>query len=177
MLLFGLAAFVSMIVISYFGNIVFDGIIQLHFADSELWKIVMGNVCNVSILTLGLLVLAKVLYPAVRLLDILNNVLVARIPLLFAGIITIPMQEMMPSSELGAEEVVAYFENLQSSQMIGFTAMAIAGLILLIYFFYLLVVGVKHSINSKKATHGVIIVLAILLLDVLATLVYRNWWI
>lgn len=176
MLMVGLLAFGLMIVISYVGNIVFDGIIQTHLAASEGWKIVLGNISNVSILTLGMYGIAKILYPAVRLLDIFNNVLIARIPLLFVGLVTIPMQSLLPASDLSPDAVLAYFENLDTLQMLGIAALAVVVLALLVYFFYLLVVGVKHSINSKKAAHGFIIVLAILLLDVLATFVYRSWF-
>lgn len=176
MLMVGLLAFGLMIVVSYLGNIVFDGIIQTHLAASEGWKIILGNISNVGILTLGMYGIAKILYPAVRLLDILNNVLIARIPLLFLGLLTIPMQSLLPASDLTKDQVFAYFDNLNTLQMLGLSAMAVAVLALLIYFFYLLVVGVKHSINSKKAAHGFVIVLATLLLDVLATFVYRSWF-
>lgn len=176
MLMVGLLAFVLMLVVSYFGNLVFDGIIQIHLANSEGWQIIQGNVSNVVILTMGLFMLSKMIYPPVRLLDVLNNVLIARIPLLFAGLLTLPLQAILPANDLRPDEVMMYFEYLDTAQMLGIAAMAVVLLAMLVYFFYLLVVGVKHSINSKKAAHGFIIVLAVLLLDVLATFVYRSWF-
>src|SRR5690606_35759882 len=176
MLMVGLLAFVLMILVSYLGNIVFDCLIQTHLAASEGWNNMLGIISNAGILTLGMYGIAKILYPAVRLLDILNNVLIARIPLLFLGLLTIPMQTLLPASDLTKDEVFAYFDNLNTLQMLGLSAMAVAVLALLIYFFYLLVVGVKHSINSKKAAHGFVIVLYTFCLELLATLVYRSWF-
>lgn len=176
LLMVGLLGFVLMLVISYFGNLVFDGIIQIHLADSEAWQIILGNTSNVAILTLGLFMLSKIIYPPVRLLDLLNNVLIARIPLLFAGLLTLPLQTMLPTNHRNPDDVIAHFENMGTVQMLGIAAIAVLVLALLVYFFYLLVVGIKHSINSKKATHGFIVVLAVLLLDVLATFVYRSWF-
>src|SRR5690606_22978390 len=141
MLMVGLLAFGLMIVVSYLGNIVLVGIIQTHVTASEGVKSISGNISDVDTLTLGRYGIAKILYPAVRLLDILNNVLIARIPLLFLGLLTIPMQSLLPASDLTKDEVFAYFDNLNSLQMLGLSAMAVVVLALLIYFFYLLVVG------------------------------------
>ncbi|PRD51266.1 hypothetical protein [Sphingobacterium gobiense] len=84
-----MVGFLVGITISYFGKIVFDGIIQIYMGATSLTAIILGNLSNMGILTLGMFMLTKVLYKKTRFVDILNNVLIARIPMLFAGLLVV----------------------------------------------------------------------------------------
>lgn len=170
----GIVGFVVGITISYFGKIVFDGIIQIHMGATSLTAIILGNLSNMGVLTLGVFILAKVLYEKTRFVDILNNVLIARIPMLFAGLLVIWMTKLIPM-ERTAE--INLGMSLDQSVMIWIALLAIFLLFMIVYFFYLLVVGIRHSINSKKFGHGFLIVIAVFVLDGIALLVYRGFFI
>jgi len=118
--------------------------------------------------------LAKVLYKKTRFVDILNNVLIARIPLLFAGLLVIWMTKLIP---IGKTAEINVAMSLDQSAMIWIALLAIFLLFMIVYFFYLLVVGIRHSINSKKFGHGFLIVIAVFVLDGIALLVYRGFFI
>lgn len=173
----GVLVFVAMIAVSYFGDVVFDGIIQIHIADSTGVKVLVGNLSNLLILTIGLFALARILYDKVRLIDVLSNVLIARIPILFAGVLTLPMTKLLPVAGLSAEDTTALLLNMDRIKMVWIAIIAVFLLVFVFYFFYLLVVGIKHSINSKKHTHAFLVVIVVLFLDVLATFVYRGYFI
>lgn len=173
----GVLVFVVMISMSYFGDVVFDGITQIHIADSTGVKVVLGNISNLLILTMGLFALARILYDKVRLIDVLSNVLIARIPILFAGVLTLPMTKLLPVAGLSAEDTTAVLLNMDRMKMVWIAIIAVFLLVFVFYFFYLLVVGIKHSINSKKHTHAFLVVIVVLFLDVLATFVYRGYFI
>ena len=170
----GIVGFVVGITISYFGKIVFDGIIQIHMGATSLTAIILGNMSNMGVLTLGVFMLAKVLYKKTRFVDILNNVLIARIPLLFAGLLVIWMTKLIP---IGKTAEINVAMSLDQSAMIWIALLAILLLFMIVYFFYLLVVGIRHSINSKKFGHGFLIVIAVFVLDGIALLVYRGFFI
>ncbi|PRD51265.1 hypothetical protein C5749_17735 [Sphingobacterium gobiense] len=67
--------------------------------------------------------------------------------------------------------------SLDQSDMMWIALLAIFLLFMIVYFFYLLVVGIRHSINSKKFGHGFLIVIAVFVLDGMALLVYRGLFI
>ncbi|TYR35077.1 hypothetical protein FXV77_14110 [Sphingobacterium phlebotomi] len=170
----GIVGFVLGIIISYFGKIVFDGIIQIHMGVTNITAIILGNLSNMGILTLGLFMLAKVLYKKTRFVDILNNVLIARIPMLLAGLLVVWMTKLVP---MGKTAEINLAMSLDQSDMMWIALLAIFLLFMIIYFFYLLVIGVRHSINSKKFGHGFLIVIAVFVLDSMALLVYRGFFI
>lgn len=177
MLLIGLLTFGCTLAVSYFGNVVFDGIIQIHMGATDGFKIVLGNLSNVLILTLGLFALGKMLYKRVRFIDVLNNVLIARIPILFAGLLTIPMAAFIPKLDFIGEDPVALMNALRPLDLVWISIIAIFLLIFIFYFFYLLVVGIKHSVNSKKKKHVFIVIIGVLVLDVIALSIYRGYFI
>jgi len=170
----GLVGFVASITITYFGKIVFDGVIQIHMGATSLTAIILGNLSNMGILTLGLFMLAKVLYKKTRFVDILNNVLIARIPMLFAGLLVVWMTKLIP---MGKTAEINLVTSLDQSDMMWVALLAIFLLFMIVYFFYLLVIGIRHSINSKKFGHGFLIVIVVFVLDGMALLVYRGFFI
>lgn len=170
----GIVGFLVGITISYFGKIVFDGIIQIHMGATSLTAIILGNLSNMGILTLGLFMLAKVLYKKTRFVDILNNVLIARIPMLFASLLVVWMTKLIP---MGKAAEINLAMSLNQSDMMWIALLAIFLLFMIVYFFYLVVVGIRHSINSKKFGHGFLIVIAVFVLDGMALLVYRGFFI
>ncbi|HMR17789.1 MAG TPA: hypothetical protein PKA53_00695 [Sphingobacterium sp.] len=176
MLWTGVFAFSCGLAISYFGNIVFDGILQIHLAETDGLKTILGNISNVTILTIGLFALAKILYKKVRFIDILNNVLIARIPILFAGLMTISLGKFLPLSRFSTEDPTTFMQSMSQLDLAWIAVIAIFLLLFIFYFFYLLVVGVKHSINSKKHIHAILVIITVLVLDVVAMLLYRGWF-
>lgn len=170
----GIVGFIVGITISYFGKIVFDGVIQIHMGATRLIAIILGNLSNMGILILGLFMLAKILYKKARFVDILNNVLIARIPMLFAGLLVVWMAKLIPIEKITE---ISFAASLDQSDMMWIAVLAIFLLFMMVYFFYLLVIGIRHSINSKKFGHGFLVVVMVFVLDGIALLVYRGFFI
>ena len=170
----GLLGFVLSLIISYVGGIVFDGVIQIHYKTTGLFAIIVGNLSNMTILTLGLFMLARILYRRTRFVDILNNVLISRIPMLVAGLLVMVTAKLIPMEKVSD---INFATSLDPSNMMWIVLLAIFLLFTIVYFFYLLVTGVRHSTNSKKIGHGFLIVFVVLVLDGLALWVYRGFFI
>ncbi|MBD1434312.1 hypothetical protein H8B06_15880 [Sphingobacterium sp. DN00404] len=128
----GLVGFVASITISYFGKIVFDGVIQIHMGATSLIAIILGNLSNIAILTLGLFTLARILYKKARFVDILNNVLIARIPMLFAGLLVIWTAKLIPIEKTSE---INFATSLDPSNMMWIALLAIFLLFMMVYFF------------------------------------------
>src|SRR5690606_1664946 len=172
----GVIGFIGTVLLSYFGRVVFDGIIQIHIAPTKFSTILLGNLSNVTILVIGMLVMAKIVYRKTRFIEILNNVLISRIPIFLTGILVCGLGKVIPVGRI-AEEGFAFGKVLQSSDMVNIALLSIFCLFFIVYFFYLLVVGIRHSMNSKKLGHGFLIVVLVFILDAIALLIYRSLFI
>jgi len=176
LLVVGTGNFIISIMVSYRGKVLYDGVIQIHMGATSLSKIIFGNLSNLVILTAGLFVVAKIIYRKVRFIDVLNNVLIARIPLLISGLLVMLMSTLVPLHRL-AEEGVDFANSLGPTDMIWIAVLSVFLLFFMVYFFYLLVVGFRHSVNSKKVGHGFLVVIVVFILDGIALFVYRGFFI
>lgn len=96
--------------------------------------------------------------------------------MLFSGLLVVWMAKLIPMGKTTKDEI-SFVASLDQSDMLWIAFLALFLLFMMVYFFYLLVVGIRHSINSKKFGHGFLIVVIVFVLDGLALLVYREFFI
>ena len=69
------------VVFAYYSNIRFDGLLDVHqFEKVSFWQVTRENAINIAVITVLLFVFGKIINGKTRFIDILNSVLVFRIP-------------------------------------------------------------------------------------------------
>lgn len=85
LLFFGIINFVITSILAIKLNIRFDGIIDIHIIEKVLWyQPIVDQLINIFLLTTTLFILGKIYNNKTRIVDVLNSVLVARIPFLIS---------------------------------------------------------------------------------------------
>ena len=168
MLRIGLVAYVWASLQVYLFRYVPDGVFQQHLTSQVSWYAGFVNVAiNIVFPSALLWIMAKVLYSKVRWQDVLIVVMLTQVVNYVVGILL-----MNPYLRSKSEHI---FHAIQAGDMkletvapfdlfVTVTA-SLIGLALLVYFFYLLVVGMKIAMNSKRRVHAVWIVLVTLVAD------------
>lgn len=143
-----------------------------------LWKNFINYAINIASLSLLMFVIGRMVYSKTRFIDVFTVVLVTHFFILLIGLSLFnPMQqrflnELLPKIVNGSLQE----GSVQSNEMFRMAAFGMLGLLLMIYFFFLLIQGMKIAINSKKGYHGLIIVISTLVLD-LILLITRPYFI
>lgn len=170
MLRIGLVAYVWASLQVYLFRYVPDGVFQQHLSCEISWYAGFVNVAiNILFPAALLWLMAKVLYNKVRWQDVLVVVMLAQVVNYVTGFLL-----MNPYSRSKSEHILAAIESgdmmlktVAPFDLFIIVSAGLVGLAMLIYFFYLLVVGMKIAMNSKKKVHAVWIVLVTLLADTL----------
>ncbi|WP_166332398.1 YIP1 family protein [Sphingobacterium chungjuense] len=170
MLRIGLIAYVWASMQVFLFRYVPDGVFQQHLVAEVSWYAGFVNAAiNIVFPAVLLWLLAKVLYYQVRWQDVLIVLLLSQVINYMTGFLLMNPYSRS-KSELLLDAVQAGDMRLETVAPFDLFITASAGLIglaMLIYFFYLLVVGMKIAMNSKKKVHAVWIVLVTLLADTL----------
>lgn len=179
LLIFGTISYVLLCILANQWHFISDGIIQMHTAKPvALWKNFINYAINIASLSLLMFVIGRMVYSKTRFIDVFTVVLVTHFFILLIGLSLFnPMQqrflnELLPKIVNGSLQE----GSVQSNEMFRMAAFGMLGLLLMIYFFFLLIQGMKIAINSKKGYHGLIIVISTLVLD-LILLITRPYFI
>ncbi len=147
-----------------------DGVFQQHLVNKISWYAGFVNVgINILFPTMFLWLLAKILYNKTRWQDVLEVVLFSQIVNYITGFLLMNPYSRS-KSEVMLDAVKAGDMSLTTVapfDMFVTVSAGIIGLAMLVYIFYLLVVGMKIAMNSKKRVHAVWIVLVVLMTDTL----------
>lgn len=170
MLRIGLLGYLWASVQVYLFSYVPDGVFQQHLVSQVSWYAGYINVGINIIVPAGLLwIMAKVLYNKVRWQDVVVVMLLSQVVNYVTGLLL-----MNPYARSKSEVLLAavkagdmMLETVAPFDLFVTVISAIVGLAMLVYFFYLLVVGMKIAMNSKKRVHAVWIILVTLLADTL----------
>jgi len=168
LLIFGCSVFVGMVFLSWHWNILADGIVQLHNNTGlPLWKVFLNTGLNIILLSLLMFIIAKLIYPKSRLIDVITVVLVANVAQMIVMLLLFNpyMQGIMKPLE---KAILAGDLTLKTVPQINLVIISLAGILaiaFLYYFFHLLVLGMKIAMNSKKGYHVLLIIILTMLLD------------
>lgn len=171
----GLIAYLLSSLQVYFFVYVPDGIFQAHGIDRVMWYSGFTNgAINIIVPAIFLYGVGKIVYSKTRFFDVMNVIMIAQIVNYFIALLL-----LNPFSKLRLLGVAKAIEQgdmmLKTVPALDVAVLSIGGILaflLLIYFFYLLIVGMKIAINSKKTIHVLLIVVLVLALDTILHLVY-----
>ncbi len=164
-LLIGLLFFVLGNLAAAYFDFVFNGVLDIHqVGGRELWYAFKENAVIVALLAVMLYGLGYAINRKTRLIDILNAVLVFRIPFYVVVLwSSLPFfTDLLANIEDNKDNLVnLHFEILQ---LVGLLVFALFILLLLIYAILLLFNGFKTATNAKKWQHfllfGVVLFIA-----------------
>ncbi|MGN0002424.1 MAG: hypothetical protein ACI35V_03220 [Sphingobacterium composti] len=164
LLIIGIAfAIVAALVSCYTNHLIF-GSLKVISNHRQLWY---EGILNISITllsnTLIMYIFARLRYVKTRFIDVLNVVLISHLVTYVMLILTVlpPVQNAITAVEL--EVLDKGFSSLELSKihMVILGAFGVCVIALLIYFFYLLVVGMKIAMNSKRKIDVLLIILLV----------------
>lgn len=164
----GITFFILGSIFSYSHNVLFDGIINVHsIGRLSLSASFYNNFANILLLSLILFVYGVLIYRKTRWIDVVNVVLISRIVIyLVSVLVSIPFFKNI-IHKLVEELQGSKFDphNIALLDMLAMIAIGFASIALLVYFFYLMVVGIRITMNSKKVWHSVATIILILFID------------
>lgn len=175
LLILGLSFFVIGSILSYYRTILFDGIINVHsVGDLSLTAAFYNNFANVILLSVILFYYGVLIYEKTRLIDVVNVVLISRIVIyLISPVVSIPFIKNS-THKLVEELQEGKFEPLNTpfADMLSMVTMGFVSIALLVYFFYLMIVGMQITMNSKKIGHSIFTVIIIFFVDTICHLYF-----
>ena len=156
------------VLVAYYSGVRFDGLIDVHqFEKVTLWEVTKENGINIAVMTLLLFVFGKIINNKTRFIDILNAVLVFRIPFyVISLIIKIPFMENFGKKK---KKNSSHIENLKINplELAVVLSIAMSFLALLGYAIWLLFVGFKTATTCKKTIYYIIFGILIIVAEVL----------
>lgn len=155
-------------VLAYYSNVRFDGLLDVHqFEKITLWGTLKDNLFIIVVMTVLLFVFGKIINNKTRVIDVLNAVLVFRIPFyIICLLINLPFMDAFGKK---VAENGANIQNLKINplELASVMAVALLFLVLLGYAIWLLFSGFKTATNSKKTVHYIVFGLLIIVGEVL----------
>ncbi len=156
------------VVFAYYSDIRFDGLLDVHqFENISFWQVAKENGINIGVMTFLLFVFGKIINNKTRFIDILNSVLVFRIPFyVISVLIKIPFMENFGKN---VAKNSSHIENLKINplELAVVLSIAMSFLVLLGYAIWLLFIGFKTATNCKKTIYYVVFGTLIILAEVL----------
>lgn len=157
-------------------GVTYDGIIDVHtypgitFADS-----VKENLNSIIIVTFLLFALGKIINSKTRFIDILNSVLLFRIPFYISALLT-----CVPAMKTVEKEILKNMNSLDKMNIRPFDLMvliviSIVLLALLIYAIILLSKGFKTAANAKKPTHYISFAIVLILAEIISKIILSTF--
>lgn len=153
-------------------NFTFDGVLSVHRAvEVSLVRAIKENIVNIAILVLLLFLIGVAINRKTRVVDILNVVLIFRIP--FYLVIFLSNIPFVRKAEEAIREKLkdSIYIHVEPSQAIALSVFSIVVLLLLIYAIVLLFKGFKTATNAKKWQHYVLFFVVLLLAEFISKLI------
>ncbi|WP_417350465.1 hypothetical protein [Flavobacterium alkalisoli] len=158
--------------VAYYLNARFDGILDMHIVKNVRFDApFIDNLINIVTLTLLLFAAALTVNKKTRIIDILNTVLIARIiycflPIFNPEFISPGIDEKLLS--IDPKDPQSLNLTALDYTAIGITAIVMIGA--LVWYIALLYNGFKTASNSKKITHTIAFILAIIIAEIVSSL-------
>lgn len=173
---FGFVFFVLAVLLSYFGRIEFFGILKIiPNVSIQFYEAIYTLLIDVFVLTLVLFLFAFLENKKTRFIDCLNVVLLSSVVMYFVAALTLlsPIDDILKRIMLAIESGDMKLDSLMPFDLTMITFFGIISLVLLVYFFYLLIVGIKLAMNGKKVYQGFIIFGLIILADIISKFIIQ----
>ncbi|MGV3697731.1 YIP1 family protein [Flavobacterium sp.] len=153
-------------------GVTYDGVIDVHsHPDTNFLNSIKENLLVILLLSFLLFALGRIINPKTRFVDILNSVLLFRIPFYVSALlISIPA---MRNIEREISENLTSFDNI-SLQPIDLTVLLIVSILLIVFLIYsviLLFQGFKTATNAKKPAHYLSFAFVIILAELASKII------
>ena len=154
---------ITIFVSSITGLLLFGSLKVINY--TQVWPVASINL-GITLLsnTLLLYIFGKIRYAKTRFVDVVNVVLIAHVVvyiILYLSALPI-IQGAISSVELAISQNNLTANEISKKDMFVLGFFGMVSLCFLIYFFYLLVVGMKIAINGKSKLNDVIVILIVL---------------
>ena len=158
----------------------FDGVIDLHFTEKILWyQPLIDNLINTACLFLLLFMLGNYINKKTRAIDILNPVLIARIPIYLltffnsGGYMFKKTQSIFEQVDMENLDSGIQWETADIIAIVLFSCIAMA---LLVWFVLLLYNGFRIATNTKGAKNIALFAAALVVAEIVSKIVisYSN---
>lgn len=170
--IFGIIATLLGSYLGYAFNGRYDGVIDLHFIDSvTLLQPFFDNLVNIASLFITLFIIGRFINKKTRVIDILNPILIARIPFYFLTFSNIGnFISDITKSLLAMVDVQNKTTslNLETSHILFLGFFTIITIAFLVWFVILLYNGFKIATNCKTVPHKVYFGLSILVAEIVS---------
>lgn len=172
LVIFGIIATLLGSYLGYLFNGRYDGVIDLHFTDSvSLLQPFIDNLINIASLFLLLFLAGKFINKKTRIIDILNPILIARIPFYFLtfsnfrNYISDITKSLLAMVDLKNKTTNL---NLETSHILFLGFFTIVTIAFLVWFVILLYNGFKVATNCKTVPHKIYFGLSILAAEIVS---------
>ncbi len=170
MIFIGLVAYFIASIQAYLFSYAVEGLLHLRPVEGLPWYTgFISHALNILVLASFLWLCSKIFYRRIRWQDVAIVVMIAQVVNYVVALLMMNPFVRIPFDQIH-QAVLAGDMTLTSVSPLDLTivvAIAMISLALLVYFFYLLVVGMKIAINAKRKVDAVWIVLVTLIVDVL----------
>ncbi|EEI91610.1 hypothetical protein HMPREF0765_2920 [Sphingobacterium spiritivorum ATCC 33300] len=155
---------------AYFYHIKYNGFINIRFGESTaLYFPFINNLVNTVLPSVILFLFAKMIYAKTRFIDVLNTVLIARIVIYLTSVLVV-LDKSKSATEKITKAVAAGDIKLETVSKLDLFLVIFIGLfslLIMIYYFYILIQGMKVAMNNKKIIVNGAIVIIFLIADLI----------
>jgi len=159
----GIILFITGIILAYFFQIQLQILRVNPLVKLTITYIIIGHLIILSALTILYFILGKIINRKIRLLDILNTVLISITPLYLIFFQNI--NGYLYNEVYQIEEAIKSGGILNIKTSFFSVIISIIGILITIYFIYLLFVGFKTATNAKKIWQYVLFFTLLLIAD------------
>jgi len=174
LLVFGIITTLLASYLAFLLNGRFDGVIDLHFTENvETLQPLIDNIINFASLFIFLFIAGKIINSKTRAVDIATPILIAKIPyyiLLLFNINDFIYSETSLLLQKVNPENPSKIPNIDPKALAVIMPFALLSIVFLIWFIVLLYYGFKTATNSKTPAHKMYFLGAIILAEVLSSL-------
>lgn len=154
---------------AYFNNVFFDGIFDAHKGErGSLLQFFIDNIINISLLSIALYLLGYTLYRKTRFIDILNTVLISRLPL-YLSVWFFPF-----FNDFNERIIKNNPQNLDfsGSEILILFLISMGSLFLLSIGLIILFKGFKTASNSKTKKGTILFIIVCICLEFLSKVIF-----
>lgn len=167
-LLVGIVTAVIGAFISQFNQTIYDGIFDAHvFSPLGYAKALTANMVNIIIPCIVLFILARIINPKTRMIDILNTAFLYRLPIYILPLLTkiSVLKDFDKKMNNGVVDLKQLnFTATENLELLIITCLSLA---LLAYAICLMFFGFKTASNAKKAWHFISFVFVVIFCEVI----------
>ncbi len=176
LLIIGITATIVGSIIGFVQESRYDGIFDIHFSSEKVqwFHPFLDNIVNIVVLSILLFVFGKKINSKTRFIDLLNTVLIARIPIYLNAIII--MNEYMNRISQNileniSENPVNPMANTSFTDLILLLVSSVFAIITLIWSIALTYNGFKTASNSKGAKNILWFILMLIIAEILSKII------